>query len=185
MPPKFSLKQVHNAVPKHLLQKDPLRSFGYIARDVSLCIAMFALAAHIDTIARSGCFGLIPAVQPWQVVVFKSVLWPFYWWWQGLVFTSFFCIGGYIRSVIAIFAYRLTWFSSRSKFNSLHKHHDAKTKSSTSLGMGLSSTLRMPTTSLALYWIRSVTISITFHFTDLIHQHAVYSIAVFLLESVP
>lgn len=93
VPPRATLKQIHDAVPKHLLKKDPLRSFGYVARDVSLCVAMFTFAAYIDPISRSGCFGLIRAVQPWQIALLKTASWLFYWWWQSLVFTSFFCIG--------------------------------------------------------------------------------------------
>ncbi|KAI0826451.1 fatty acid desaturase-domain-containing protein [Irpex lacteus] len=92
VPPRATLKQIHDAVPKHLLKKDPLRSFGYVARDVSLCVAMFTFAAYIDPISRSGCFGLIRAVQPWQIALLKTASWLFYWWWQSLVFTSFFCI---------------------------------------------------------------------------------------------
>ena len=88
-----TLKQIHDAVPKHLLRKDPVRSFGYVARDVSICIALFTFAAYIEPMARSGCFGLITTIRPWQIVLLKTVSWLFYWWWQSLVFSAFFCIG--------------------------------------------------------------------------------------------
>lgn len=93
IPPKVTLKQIHDAVPKHLLQKDTFRSLGYVFRDFALCVALFAFAAYIDPISRTGCFGLIPAVRPWQVMLCRTALWLCYWWWQGLVFASFFCIG--------------------------------------------------------------------------------------------
>ncbi|KAL4253025.1 Fatty acid desaturase [Abortiporus biennis] len=67
VPPKFTLSQIHNAVPKHLLQKNALLSLGL--------------------------FGLLPLpMMPWQASTLQGFLWVSYWWWQGLVFTSFFCI---------------------------------------------------------------------------------------------
>lgn len=75
------------------MEKDPLRSFGYIARDVALCVAMFALAANIDRLVNSGFYGYIPVAAWWHVKVLKTALWLTYWWWQSLVFCSFFCIG--------------------------------------------------------------------------------------------
>lgn len=93
VPPKVTMKQIRDAVPKHLFQKDPMRSTGYVLRDLVLCALMFAFAAHIDRFARTGFYGAVPVGAPWQVWSLRAALWLTYWWWQGLVFTGFFCIG--------------------------------------------------------------------------------------------
>ncbi|KAK7678671.1 hypothetical protein QCA50_018252 [Cerrena zonata] len=91
-PPTATLKELHDAVPKHLLQKDPWRSFGYVLRDIVFCVLLFWFGASIDRIAHSGFGGLVRLTDPWEVKLLTGVLWLSYWWWQGLVFTSFFCI---------------------------------------------------------------------------------------------
>ena len=93
MPPTVTLKQIHDAVPKHLLQKDPLRSTGYVLRDVFFCALFFAFGAAIEPILASHFLGLVPLTAPWHVTLARSLLWLTYWWWQGIAFTSFFCIG--------------------------------------------------------------------------------------------
>ncbi|KAJ3553381.1 hypothetical protein NM688_g3643 [Phlebia brevispora] len=92
VPPSITLKQIHAAVPKHLLQKSTLRSAGYILRDVALCICLFTFAAFINTFATTGFYGAVPVTASWQIAWLRTALWLTYWWWQGLVFTSFFCI---------------------------------------------------------------------------------------------
>lgn len=91
-PPTVTLKQVHDAVPKHLLRKDPLRSFGYVFRDLVFCGLLFWFATSIDRLSHSGFGGYVRLTDPWEVRLLSGVLWLSYWWWQGLVFTSFFCI---------------------------------------------------------------------------------------------
>ena len=98
-PPTATLKQLHDAVPKHLLQKDPLKSFGYVFRDILFCVLLFWFAASINSIARSGFGGLVRLTDPWEVKLLTGLLWLSYWWWQGLIFTSFFCIGAIILSL--------------------------------------------------------------------------------------
>ncbi|THH32541.1 hypothetical protein EUX98_g1641 [Antrodiella citrinella] len=93
-PPNITMKQIHDAVPKHLLEKDPVRSSAFIVRDILLCTLFFVCATYIGPAARTGLWGLIPITVVWQVQTLKAFLWLSYWWWQGLVFTSFFCIGG-------------------------------------------------------------------------------------------
>ena len=93
MPPTVTLKQIHDAVPKHLLQKDPLRSTGYILRDVFFCALFFAFGAAIEPMVATHFYGFVPLTSPWQASLARALLWLTYWWWQGIVFTSFFCIG--------------------------------------------------------------------------------------------
>ncbi|KAI0080451.1 hypothetical protein K474DRAFT_256833 [Panus rudis PR-1116 ss-1] len=88
-PPSATLKQIHDAVPKELLEKNTLLSTAFVVRDIVLCSALFTFAAYIPSISRWATLTLLPSdTQP----VVTSLLWLTYWWWQGLVFTSFFCI---------------------------------------------------------------------------------------------
>jgi len=91
-PPNITMKQIHDAVPKHLFKRDAVRSSAYIVRDICLCTLFFVCATYIGPAARTGLWGLVPVSAAWQVQTLKAFLWLSYWWWQGLVFTSFFCI---------------------------------------------------------------------------------------------
>ena len=93
VPPTITLKELHDAVPKHLLQKDPLRSTGYVLRDVFFCLLFFAFGTSIERLVSSSFGGLVPLSAPWQVSLARTTLWLIYWWWQGIAFASFFCIG--------------------------------------------------------------------------------------------
>ncbi|KAI0674370.1 fatty acid desaturase-domain-containing protein [Trametes maxima] len=92
VPPTITLKQLHDAVPKHLLQKDPLRSTGYVLRDVFFCVLFFAFGASIEPLVSSSFGGYVPLSAPWQASLARAALWLIYWWWQGIAFASFFCI---------------------------------------------------------------------------------------------
>ena len=93
IPPTVTLKQIHDAVPRHLLRKDPLRSTGYVFRDVFFCALFFAFGAVIEPLVSTNFLGFVPFTSPWQAMLARSLLWLTYWWWQGIAFTSFFCIG--------------------------------------------------------------------------------------------
>ncbi|TCD62129.1 hypothetical protein EIP91_007304 [Steccherinum ochraceum] len=89
-PPQVTLKQIHDAVPKHLLKKNAFLSSSYIVRDVGMCAALFLFAAHIPTISQTLANVIrVPADNEWLV---RASLWLSYWWWQGIVFAGFFCI---------------------------------------------------------------------------------------------
>ncbi|EIW55651.1 uncharacterized protein TRAVEDRAFT_171450 [Trametes versicolor FP-101664 SS1] len=92
VPPTATLKQLHDAVPKHLLQKDPLRSTGYVLRDVFFCILFFGFGASIEPLVTTSFGGYVPLTAPWQPALARAALWLVYWWWQGIAFASFFCI---------------------------------------------------------------------------------------------
>ncbi|GBE87653.1 Delta(12) fatty acid desaturase [Sparassis crispa] len=91
-PPTITLKQIHDAVPKRLLRKDPLRSSCYVLRDVFFCTVFFAFAGSIEALLQSGFCGYFPLTSTWQIVLLRALMWMTYWWWQGLAFASFFCI---------------------------------------------------------------------------------------------
>lgn len=91
-PPKVTLKQIHDAVPKELLRKDPIMSASYIIRDVMLCTLLFKFSGYIPLLTTMLC-GRNSLLPKGCESLAKGLLWLWYWWWQGLVFTSFFCIG--------------------------------------------------------------------------------------------
>lgn len=93
VPPSITLKQLHDAVPKHLLQKDAVRSTGYVLRDVFFCILFFGFGASIEPLVTSSFGGYVPLTSVWQLSLARATLWVVYWWWQGIAFASFFCIG--------------------------------------------------------------------------------------------
>lgn len=93
VPPTITLKQIHDAVPKHLLKKNPWLSTYYCIRDVVCCAAFFYAGFQIEPVLKSNFGGYIPLTAEWQVQLARAGLWLTYWWWQGLSFASFFCIG--------------------------------------------------------------------------------------------
>lgn len=93
MPPTVTLKDIHDAVPKHLLRKNPWLSSYYCVRDVVCCAAIFYYGFSMERILESSFGGFVPLTAAWQVHVARAALWLVYWWFQGLSFASFFCIG--------------------------------------------------------------------------------------------
>ncbi|KAI0937592.1 hypothetical protein AcV5_000391 [Taiwanofungus camphoratus] len=91
-PPTITLKQVHDAVPKHLLRKDPWKSTFYVIRDIFCCALFFYFGFSIEPVLKSNFGGYVPLTAAWQVQLARAALWLTYWWWQGLSFASFFCI---------------------------------------------------------------------------------------------
>lgn len=91
VPPSVTLKDIHAAVPKHLLRKDPLKATSYVLRDIALTALLFKFGSCINPWAASAfCGSLSPG---WQVSIAKAGLWAMYWWTQGLVWAGIFCLG--------------------------------------------------------------------------------------------
>ncbi|KAH9831150.1 fatty acid desaturase-domain-containing protein [Rhodofomes roseus] len=93
VPPTITLKDVHDAVPKHLLRKNPWLSSYYCIRDVVCCAAIFYYGFSIEHILAGNFGGFVPLSAAWQIRVARAALWLVYWWFQGLSFAGFFCIG--------------------------------------------------------------------------------------------
>ncbi|KAK0198431.1 fatty acid desaturase-domain-containing protein [Armillaria mellea] len=85
-PPTVTLKEIHDAVPKHLLKGNPVLATLYVLRDVSFTLLLFKLASHIDDI--EACIS-----SPALGILIRSSLWLGYWWVQGLVWAGIFCLG--------------------------------------------------------------------------------------------
>lgn len=67
--PPFTLADLRKAIPAHCWERNTLRSFSYLARDVFICGLLWVAALYIDTLP-------VPQYVKW-------VLWPLYWFWQG------------------------------------------------------------------------------------------------------
>ncbi|THH17323.1 hypothetical protein EW146_g3466 [Bondarzewia mesenterica] len=87
-PPTVTLKQIHDAVPKHLLQRSNVKAALYVLRDIILAAIFLVLATKIDTVTSI----IIPG-GGWSNRLLKAGLWGVYWWFQGLVGGGIFCLG--------------------------------------------------------------------------------------------
>ncbi|KAK0233209.1 fatty acid desaturase-domain-containing protein [Armillaria fumosa] len=85
-PPTVTLKEIHDAVPKHLLKGNPVLATLYVLRDISFTLLLFKLASRIGDI--EACIS-----SPLLGVLVRSFLWLAYWWVQGLVWAGIFCLG--------------------------------------------------------------------------------------------
>lgn len=71
--PNFSIKEIREAIPAHCFERDTLKSFSYVAYDLSICAALAYAASFINTIPNY-----------WA----RVLLWPCYWVAQGIVATG-------------------------------------------------------------------------------------------------
>eukprot|EP01038_Epipyxis_sp_PR26KG_P006817 gene6817-9333_t len=76
VPPKFTLKDIRDAIPAHCFQRNLFISLSHLASDLSIIAVLGYLASWI---AASPSF--LPAWSPF-------VLWPLYWFAQGAVMTG-------------------------------------------------------------------------------------------------
>ncbi|KAL1748785.1 fatty acid desaturase-domain-containing protein [Schizophyllum fasciatum] len=90
-PPKATLKEIHDAVPKDLLRRNSWKGAFYVLRDISLSVLLLSIASHIAPLADSDFGGHI--VSPLMKQLMKAALWSLYWWFQGLTWAGIFCLG--------------------------------------------------------------------------------------------
>lgn len=90
-PPVVTLKEVHDAVPKHLMKKDPIKAVAYVLRDITFTLLLFRFASMIGPWAETDFGGYV--TSGWHKTLVKSSLWLTYWWIQGLVWAGIFCLG--------------------------------------------------------------------------------------------
>ncbi|TFK32699.1 fatty acid desaturase-domain-containing protein [Crucibulum laeve] len=90
-PPNFTLKEIHDAVPKDLLKKSSTKATMYILRDVILTVLLYYFAYSITPWTETNFGGYI--APGWHTKALKSALWITYWWFQGLVGAGIFCLG--------------------------------------------------------------------------------------------
>ncbi|KAF8192985.1 fatty acid desaturase-domain-containing protein [Pholiota molesta] len=90
-PPTVSLKEIHDAVPKHLLKKNEPRAALYIVRDIVFTLFLYKFATSITPWAATDFGGYVTG-NPQKTAV-KTALWLSYWWVQGMVNAGIFCLG--------------------------------------------------------------------------------------------
>ncbi|KAF9078312.1 fatty acid desaturase-domain-containing protein [Rhodocollybia butyracea] len=87
VPPDITIKQVWEAVPKHLFKKSTTTSLYYIARHLLITYALYVFAQNIDLVVST--IGGTPLARQ----VLKTVCWTAYWGFQGFAFAGIWCIG--------------------------------------------------------------------------------------------
>ncbi|KAF8148409.1 fatty acid desaturase-domain-containing protein [Crassisporium funariophilum] len=92
-PPNLSLKLLHDAVPRHLLEKSTLRSLGFILRHLTFTYAFYYLATFINSLTLIGDRERMPALKLLFHFVLRPILWISYWGWQGFTFAGIWCLG--------------------------------------------------------------------------------------------
>ncbi|KAG6846574.1 hypothetical protein H0H93_013124, partial [Arthromyces matolae] len=90
-PPTLTLKEIHDAVPKHLLKCDPFKSAAYVARDITFTLLLFKLASLIGPWAATDFSGYVTST--WTKSLLQAALWATYYWVQGLVWAGLFVLG--------------------------------------------------------------------------------------------
>ena len=71
-PPAFTIKELRDAVPAHLFEKNILISSTYVIVNLLICGALFYMATFID----------------WLPNYLAVLAWPAYWWYQGVAATG-------------------------------------------------------------------------------------------------
>ncbi|KAJ3114590.1 hypothetical protein HDU96_001892 [Phlyctochytrium bullatum] len=77
--PRFTIKELRDCIPPECFVRDTFKSFTYVFHDLALAAALFYAATYID--------GL-----PVHAAVKMFVLWPLYWFAQGVVCTGLWVI---------------------------------------------------------------------------------------------
>jgi len=72
--PKFTLKDIKEAIPKHCFERNMLTSFTHLFSDLAIVAVFGYLATYINS----------PLLPSWS----SYVLWPIYWFAQGAVLTG-------------------------------------------------------------------------------------------------
>ncbi|KAG5644348.1 hypothetical protein DXG03_008645 [Asterophora parasitica] len=91
VPPTVTLKEIHDAVPKHLLKRNSPKAAAYVLRDVAFTLILFKFASMIDLWAEGNFGGYVAPGLPKTLV--RSALWIAYHGFQGLVWAGIFCLG--------------------------------------------------------------------------------------------
>ena len=114
-PPTVTLKEIHDAVPKHLLKRqssrqpftfktyttytgNAVKSALYVLRDITFTLLLFKFASLIAPWAEQDFGGYV--TSGWQKRLLKATLWLSYWWLQGMVYAGIFCLGMILIAII-------------------------------------------------------------------------------------
>lgn len=98
-PPNLTLKDVHDAVPKHLFKRDTFKSSLYVVQHLLFSYTLFVFATRIDysvyTLSTEGA-------QAFTRLFLIPLLWLLYWGMQGILFAGIWCLGTF---PLRIFSY--------------------------------------------------------------------------------
>ncbi|KAF9447277.1 hypothetical protein P691DRAFT_793638 [Macrolepiota fuliginosa MF-IS2] len=90
-PPTLSLKQLRDAVPRHLFERSTAKSSLYIATHILLTIGLHLSAKRIapalDLLAASTGHNLLVRH------ILRPLVWLLFWGWQGMFFAGIWCLG--------------------------------------------------------------------------------------------
>jgi hypothetical protein len=90
-PPNITLKDVHDAVPKRLFEKNTLKSLYYVFRHLALTYMFYHLATRIGAVV--GMMEHTFELRSVYSVLIRGALWVVYWGWQGIAFAGLWCLG--------------------------------------------------------------------------------------------
>lgn len=94
IPPDISLKQLRDAVPKHLTERPTSKSLYYILQHIAITVGVYWLGLHIDSTLHK-FFITHPERKLLADLFLRPVLWLSYWSCQGFVFAGHWCLGKY------------------------------------------------------------------------------------------
>ncbi|KAF8635720.1 hypothetical protein AX15_000338 [Amanita polypyramis BW_CC] len=88
VPPNVTLKAMHDAVPVHLFERSTAKSLYYIVRHIGVMYAIYYCGSKIDTLPVGKEY-----VPPPLGGYVRTLLWVFYWGWQGMSFAGIWALG--------------------------------------------------------------------------------------------
>lgn len=94
-PPDISLKDLHDAVPRHLFERSALRSSFYVVVHVASTFALYLSAKRIPA-----ALDALAVATGYHVLVgylLRPLIWLFFWGWQGMFFAGIWCLGTHIQ----------------------------------------------------------------------------------------
>ena len=108
--PQVTLKQIHEAIPKHAYERNTLKGFYYVARDIFFAAIFYvrpcwlALVYQCDVFAHTSMQQLAKHIEPTALSVgaaygehaqffAKWGMWSMYWWWQGICWAGIWTLG--------------------------------------------------------------------------------------------
>ncbi|KAJ6463813.1 fatty acid desaturase-domain-containing protein [Mycena vitilis] len=81
-PPNWTIEKIRRVLPASVYRHRPALALTILARDIAIAALLFWVMATLDNILARG-----------SLSVLRPVLWPIYWWFQGLTFTGLWVIG--------------------------------------------------------------------------------------------
>ncbi|KAJ3512191.1 hypothetical protein NLJ89_g3667 [Agrocybe chaxingu] len=88
-PPNLSMKRLHEAVPRHLLERSTAKSLAYISRHIAITYMFYCLSTYINLFTTQ-----LSSPQSIPIgYLLRQLLWLLYWGWQGIAFAGIWCLG--------------------------------------------------------------------------------------------